>query len=265
MAEKISEIFLKTMFEYTGYGCNYVMDIENMAPGEEPKATIKVCSDPGRQLLFSYASRDGLNLTGRAGGVIEKNILGKLLALPKNDIEKMMEFFKQYGFLLPLSKDEYSSIGAEDLLTVVNRIKTTVRLYNSINKKDYKGVLLAAAFLLYSPVVSMNTPEDKFSTCEHAFGSLIRTYVKPRIGENKFGGQCITYEGVSGTKKWERLDSYGPKFAENIVQASTENASPKPLRQFRIQRWQPEGAGAGRAHQWRRPTPPKTSHGLTRR
>lgn len=44
-------------------------------------------------------------------------------------------------------------------------------------------------------------------------------YVKPLIGENKFGGQCITYEGVGSTKKWERLDSYGPKFVENIVQA----------------------------------------------
>ena len=45
-------------------------------------------------------------------------------------------------------------------------------------------------------------------------------YVKPRIGENQFGGHCITYEGVGGTKKWERLDSYGPKFVENIVQAT---------------------------------------------
>lgn len=44
-------------------------------------------------------------------------------------------------------------------------------------------------------------------------------YVKPKIGTNKFGGDCITYEGVGGTKKWERLDSYGPKFVENIVQA----------------------------------------------
>lgn len=44
-------------------------------------------------------------------------------------------------------------------------------------------------------------------------------YVKPKIGENRFGGDCITYEGVGGTKKWERLDSYGPKFVENIVQA----------------------------------------------
>lgn len=45
------------------------------------------------------------------------------------------------------------------------------------------------------------------------------SYVKPRMGENKFGGESITYEGVGGTKKWERIESYGPKFVENIVQA----------------------------------------------
>ena len=44
-------------------------------------------------------------------------------------------------------------------------------------------------------------------------------YIKPRIGQNKFGGDAITYEGVGSTKKWERLESYGPKFVENIVQA----------------------------------------------
>ena len=44
-------------------------------------------------------------------------------------------------------------------------------------------------------------------------------YVKPRIGENRFGGESVTYEGVGGTKKWERLESYGPKFVENITQA----------------------------------------------
>lgn len=48
-------------------------------------------------------------------------------------------------------------------------------------------------------------------------------YVKPKIGTNKFGGSCITYEGVGSTKKWERLDSYGPKFVENIVQATARD------------------------------------------
>lgn len=44
-------------------------------------------------------------------------------------------------------------------------------------------------------------------------------YVKPRIGENKFGGESITYMGIDAQKKWSRIESYGPKFVENIVQA----------------------------------------------
>ena len=51
------------------------------------------------------------------------------------------------------------------------------------------------------------------------------SYINPRMGrscrhgENRFGGESVTYEGIGATKKWERLESYGPKFVENIVQA----------------------------------------------
>lgn len=44
-------------------------------------------------------------------------------------------------------------------------------------------------------------------------------YVKPRIGENQFGGSAITYMGTNAAKQWACLESYGPKFVENIVQA----------------------------------------------
>ena len=44
-------------------------------------------------------------------------------------------------------------------------------------------------------------------------------YVRPRIGENRFGGEAVTYEGTGTNKRWERIESYGPKFVENIVQA----------------------------------------------
>ena len=44
-------------------------------------------------------------------------------------------------------------------------------------------------------------------------------YVKPRIDVNRFGGESVTYEGIGSTKKWERLESYGPKFVENATQA----------------------------------------------
>lgn len=54
------------------------------------------------------------------------------------------------------------------------------------------------------------------------------SYVKPKIGENKFGGESVTYEGIGSTKKWERIESYGPKFVENIVQAVSRDFSVLP-------------------------------------
>jgi len=44
-------------------------------------------------------------------------------------------------------------------------------------------------------------------------------YAHPQIGENRFGGESVTYMGIGASKKWERIESYGPKFVENIVQA----------------------------------------------
>ncbi len=47
----------------------------------------------------------------------------------------------------------------------------------------------------------------------------VLSYVKPKMGTNKFGTESVTYEGIGLAKKWDRLESYGPKFVENIVQA----------------------------------------------
>ena len=63
------------------------------------------------------------------------------------------------------------------------------------------------------------------------------SYVKPRIDINKFGGEAVTYEGVGGAKKWERIESYGPKFVENIVQAISRDIlcyAMRTLRNYRI-------------------------------
>lgn len=45
------------------------------------------------------------------------------------------------------------------------------------------------------------------------------SYVQPKLGTNQFGGESVTYMGTGATKKWERIESYGPKFVENITQA----------------------------------------------
>ena len=62
------------------------------------------------------------------------------------------------------------------------------------------------------------------------------SYVKPRIGENRFGGESITYEGIGSTKKWERIESYGPKFVENIVQAVSRDLLCYAMRNLSAQR-----------------------------
>ncbi|MFM0878508.1 DNA polymerase [Streptococcus suis] len=62
-------------------------------------------------------------------------------------------------------------------------------------------------------------------------------YVKPKIGENQFGGESVTYEGTGTAKRWERLASYGPKFVENIVQAISRDIlaySLEQLKEFKI-------------------------------
>lgn len=78
-----------------------------------------------------------------------------------------------------------------------------------------------------------NTVKQRISTETHGIrfsyqsGMMLITipsgrrlsYVRPRMGYNQFGSESVTYEGVGRNKKWERIESYGPKFVENIVQA----------------------------------------------
>ncbi|HEL2150950.1 TPA: DNA polymerase [Streptococcus suis] len=62
-------------------------------------------------------------------------------------------------------------------------------------------------------------------------------YIKPRIGDNQFGRESVTYEGSGTAKRWERLESYGPKFVENIVQAISRDIlafALKQLKEFKI-------------------------------
>ena len=84
---------------------------------------------------------------------------------------------------------------------VDNAVKTTVR---QRIKTEVRGI----RFSYKSGILFITLPSGRQLA-----------YVKSRIGENRFGGESVTYEGIGATKKWERIESYGPKFVENIVQA----------------------------------------------
>ena len=58
-------------------------------------------------------------------------------------------------------------------------------------------------------------------------------YAKPQIGENQYGGESVTYLGTDANKKWSRIESYGPKFVENIVQAISRDILAEAMRRLR--------------------------------
>ena len=84
---------------------------------------------------------------------------------------------------------------------VDNAVKTTIRTGRLTETHGIK-------FMRKSGMLFIHLPSGR-NLC----------YVKPRIGENRFGGESVTYEGIATGKKWDRIESYGPKFIENIVQA----------------------------------------------
>lgn len=57
-------------------------------------------------------------------------------------------------------------------------------------------------------------------------------YVKPRIEENRYGGESVTYEGTGSMKRWDRIESYGPKFVENIIQATARDILAEAMRRL---------------------------------
>lgn len=176
MNEKKLNISINTMFQHEGYGCICAKDTINTSPDEAPTVTLKVYPNADDHLLFSYSPKDGLNMTGIAGGLHERNILGKLLAIPTGDIDKHIEFIENYGFLYPLPEGEYTAIEANDLIEVTNRIKSTIRLYNCINQKNYRGVLIYLTYLLFSPVTVLQIGDEVFTTCTHNFKRLMDAY-----------------------------------------------------------------------------------------
>ena len=96
--------------------------------------------------------------------------------LPKGDINKHIEFIEKYGFLYPLLENEYTAIEASDLVEIINRVKSTIRLYSCINKKYYWGVLIHVIYLLFAPVTEIQIGEKIYSTCTHNFKRLLDSY-----------------------------------------------------------------------------------------
>lgn len=221
MVKKFLDGFMSSLFEYDSYTCKFEKDIENVAPGQPPRTTLKLIAQQDQPIHFSYAPQKGLNLSGSAGGALVENILGKLLAIPDGDIDAHIAFFTDYGFLYPVSQAEYEAVDANVLMELVNRIKATVMLVNSIAaKKNYTNILIGMTYLLYSEPITIHLSTGEYGTCVHEFTSLVHSYSQfPDMSRN---------QEVFDTKKFSVADTLFPPAYQvdieyfNQVRSSTE-------------------------------------------
>lgn len=180
--------FLINSFEFENYPCICKKEVIYSSPNEEATYNIKVCSNRSvNPLKFSYSAQNGLNLSGNAGGIIDENILGELLAIPTSNLDETIDFIEKYGFIFPISDCEFESIDAMELLSFFERIKATILLMSAIaGKKNYTNIFVNLTYLLFSNVATITTSTNTFSTTEHKFSSLLRSYsYMPDIQRNQ--------------------------------------------------------------------------------
>lgn len=171
-----TENLLNNQFIYGGFGAICNVDVQNQSPGMDPKFTLKVVQNESLSLLYSYRKKEGLILTGSAGGVLEENIIGKILAIPECDLDKHLEFTENFGFFYKIKTEEYSSIDVNDYLAIFYRIKSTIRLINAIGKCDYKSILTNVSYLLFSPQIKFDVGDKSYTSARHRFGELVLNY-----------------------------------------------------------------------------------------
>lgn len=163
-------VMTNNLFTFDSYSCDCVTDIENIRPGEVKK-TLKIQGLADQPIRFAFAPDKGMVRLAKSGSIDSDRILTQLLSLPENNIDKLFEFFKDYGFFFPISTDEYEAIDIFSLFDLVNRIKAVVFLMNELGdvKKDYKKMLSMVLYLqLKQPKqLSFHCFQEPYVTCQH--------------------------------------------------------------------------------------------------
>lgn len=174
-----SEFLMNSLFEFQNYPCECKKETVYDAPGCPPHFKLKVCAKTNKEpMLFSYSPQKGLSQTGNAGKMISENILGQLLAIPVGDVDAAISFIEKYGFLFPISSEQYETVDDEAFMSIIERVRATILLMSAIaGKPDYKKMLIYTTFLLYSAPVELRLFGMRYTTeGTHAFTKLIHEY-----------------------------------------------------------------------------------------
>lgn len=160
---------------------------------------------------YAFSGSLGLCLTTPYGSLQNKNVLGTLISLPATNVKKVLGFFEEHGYLLPISP-EGTEIDIVALVEVLNRIKTTVLLMTALEKPslDYDQILHFALYLLLGTQVTLNgTAQISYSTYRHPFHDCIRSQVAIDSWHQSSEAEVITVKDMIYAKLYElNADEY---------------------------------------------------------
>lgn len=204
-------------------------------PADEKKFYVADFSAIEARVIAWFAGEDWRTQVFKDGGDIYCASASQMFKVP---VEKhgINSHLRQKGKIAELALGYGGSVGALKAMGALEMGLAEEELQPLVNAWRQSNTRIARFWWDVDTAVKKVIKERKTQTVKgvklfYQSGMLFITlpsgrrlvYVKPRMGENRFGGESVTYEGVGGTKKWERIESYGPKFVENIVQATSRD------------------------------------------
>lgn len=158
--------FASNIFTFNSWSCTCEIDRIHPYPGYQAQEILKVYADKNTPVRFAFGSKVGLVRLNEDGSIAESNVLGKLIAIKNDTIENYFSFFKRNGFLLPISFEEYESIGKFEISSIIDRLHATLELMSTItdmSRTSYEKIVRLIIYLLFAPIVSIETKEGKYS------------------------------------------------------------------------------------------------------
>lgn len=179
MSDILEKNFETLLFSIKTYPCDCVQDTIHRTPGAEPEITFKAQAISSSPYIFSYVAKEGLCKTGPNGAILERNILGKMLGLATAPTSAYRDFFARYGFLFPVSDEDYDSLDIGVVQGLLLRLKAAVDLKAEIEsvRKDYKRMAQLIRYLLSEEQITIQTSkmQNTYQTARHPFLQVVQS------------------------------------------------------------------------------------------
>lgn len=179
---KITEnFFANNIFTFNSYKCVCNFATFKADPTSDVVKLIQVKADKTTPIRFAFESKVGLVRLNEDGSIAESNILGKLLAIKKNDIKKFFSFFERNGFIFPITTNDIESIDEKVLLEIIKRLQATLELMSTItdmSRTSYEKIVRLIIYHLFAPIVELETKNGIFTyiTKKHSYTSFLEKY-----------------------------------------------------------------------------------------